>query len=336
MYGKAPKEQLTFQKILELISEYDIFKFYCKNFTNLNEQFSSEFRTDKNPSCIISNLDRGLIYKDFSNGEAYNCFKFVMKKFNCDFKTALSIINTDFNLNLSSNQVIKSNIDKIPEIHSDLNLTVKKSSIIKINIKNYSKKDLEYWKQYNISKEILEYFNVKSLNAYCINDSWIYSKGLCFSYKLSNKENIKRYKILNPLNKKYKWFSNTTSTCIQGINQALKSKPNFLIITSSLKDVMSLYSIGITAIAPASETVILDEEIINKLKKRISDNIIMFFDNDLAGRNFSNKYCEKYNLKEIYIEEKFNVKDPSDFIKLYGPEKLKTLLNKKINDILYT
>lgn len=332
MYGAKPKEALTFQKILELISEYDIFKFYCSNFKELGNLFCSELREDKKPSCIISTLERGLIYKDFSTGHYYNCFQYVRAKFNCDFITALNIINNDFKLELSGNNNVKSNSTCVPVVHN-LTLIPKEKCIININIKNFSKKDLEYWKQYNINKEILDFYNVKSLNAYSINGDWIYNKNLCFAYKLGNKKNIKLYKILSPLNIKYKWFSNTDSSTLQGINQAIKQKPKLLFITSSLKDVMALYSIGFTAIAPASETVVLNEIIINKLKEKVCSNIIMFFDNDEAGKQSSKKYEDAYGFKSICVDE---YKDPSDFIKFNTPEKLKTLINEKLNAIFYT
>jgi len=332
MYGNKPKEALTFQKILELISEYDIFKFYCSSFKELGNLFCSELREDKKPSCIISNLSKGLVYKDFSTGHYYNCFQYVRAKYNCDFITALNIINNDFNLNLKGTSSIKSDIIEKPIIH-DLTILPKEKCIININIKNFSKNDLEYWKQYNIDKKILEFYNVKSLNAYSINGNWIYNKNLCFAYKLGIKNNIKFYKILNPLNLKYKWFSNTDSNVLQGINQAIKQNPKILFITSSLKDVMSLYSIGFTAIAPASETVLLNETIINKLKEKVCSNIIMLFDNDEPGKEASKKYEEVYGFKSIFIDE---YKDPSDFIKFNNPEKLKSLINKKLNDIFYS
>jgi 5S rRNA maturation endonuclease (ribonuclease M5) len=332
MYGTSPKEKLTYQKVLEKISDYDIFKYYCTNFNNLGDTFNSDLRDDKNPSCVISCLNGILIYKDFSTGESYNCFSYLKTKFSCSIKEVLNLINTDFNLgfqNFNSDVKIEHSINNNPILYNK-ELIEKEKVTINVNIKNFTKRELEYWKQYNISKEILDKFEVKSLNAYSINNDWFYCKSLSFCYYLGKKNNIKKYKILN-VNSNNKWFSNIDKNTIQGLRQIKNLKViDNLIITSSLKDVMTLYSIGYIAIAPSSESTIISNNAFDYIKSK-SNNIIMFFDNDEAGRMFSKKYLNVFNItKEIFIDDKYGVKDPSDFVKIYGIEKLKILLKEKI------
>ncbi|MEG0773577.1 toprim domain-containing protein [Clostridium sp.] len=56
----------------------------------------------------------------------------------------------------------------------------------------------------------------------------------------------------------------------------------YLILTKSLKDVMTLYKFGIPAIAPISENCFLSEHQYNRLKERFK-HIFLFYDNDRPG-----------------------------------------------------
>jgi DNA primase len=57
---------------------------------------------------------------------------------------------------------------------------------------------------------------------------------------------------------------------------------DYLVVTKSLKDVMTLYSLGISAIAPISENCFLSESQYNRLKERFK-YIILLYDNDRPG-----------------------------------------------------
>lgn len=56
----------------------------------------------------------------------------------------------------------------------------------------------------------------------------------------------------------------------------------YLVVTKSLKDVMTLYSLGIPAIAPISENCFLSESQYNRLKERFK-YIVLLYDNDRPG-----------------------------------------------------
>ena len=56
---------------------------------------------------------------------------------------------------------------------------------------------------------------------------------------------------------------------------------------------MCLYSLGISAIAPNSETQFISKNVLNDLKKRFK-YIVVLFDNDLTGVSFMNKQKKKY------------------------------------------
>lgn len=56
----------------------------------------------------------------------------------------------------------------------------------------------------------------------------------------------------------------------------------YLVVTKSLKDVMTLYNLGIPAIAPISENCFLSKAQYHRLKERFK-HIILLYDNDRPG-----------------------------------------------------
>lgn len=128
------------------------------------------------------------------------------------------------------------------------------------------------------------------------------------------------------MRKHFRFLSNWTAKMIQGAKQLPKTG-DFLVITKSMKDVMTLASFGITAIAPNSETLFLSEEQYEKVKKRFK-RIILLYDNDLAGISNMNKIRKSFkDISCVWIPRKY-AKDISDFRKKYGEENTRKLINK--------
>lgn len=61
-----------------------------------------------------------------------------------------------------------------------------------------------------------------------------------------------------------------------------KNGGDFLVITKSLKDVMTLYEYKIPAIAPCSENIFITESQYDRLKTKYK-HILLLYDNDSAG-----------------------------------------------------
>lgn len=115
-------------------------------------------------------------------------------------------------------------------------------------------------------------------------------------------------------------MGNWPSKKIQGYDQ-LPKKGNLLVITKSLKDVMCLHSLGITACAPCSETQFLTDTMLSELKERFK-YIITLFDNDSTGISFMNKQKKKYpELLYTWIPRSLGAKDISDYYKANGKKK---------------
>ena len=100
-----------------------------------------------------------------------------------------------------------------------------------------------------------------------------------------------------------------------------------LVITKSLKDVMVLYEYGITAIAPCSENVFVNETQYQKLKSKFK-NIFLNYDNDEAGIKAMCKIKKQYpELKVLFLPRHGGDKDISDFRKMHGHKKTLELIN---------
>jgi 5S rRNA maturation endonuclease (ribonuclease M5) len=291
-----PSLELTVNNILSKVTEYDIFKTYCSNFKEVDRLFVSELRKDKNPTCKVFVNEVGkLIYKDY-NGESHNCFTYVRAKYGCSFNNALNIINKDFNLNFKiswdNNKSISTN--NSPTI-TNQKFEIKINKITKKR-RNWSKEDLNYWGQYDITQSTLEYFNVEPLEFYWIN----YNRFKCDLITYSYEFGCGYRDIYSPHNlRSLKWpCSNTKADKhIYGLKQLPKTG-DLLFIVSSLKEVMFLYELGITAIAPQSESTFIPQHIIDNLKLRFKE-IIILFDFDKAGCNHSLKHSIKFNLKRL-------------------------------------
>ena len=91
----------TKEKILSAVSEMEIFEEYARPFgyTKPGKPFSDPKvlpRKQKTPSMYIVDKGSSPYFKEFSSGDGGDCFAFVMRVMNCDFKTALEHIARDF------------------------------------------------------------------------------------------------------------------------------------------------------------------------------------------------------------------------------------------------
>lgn len=303
--------------ILEKITEYDIFRHYCHNFKEFNTKFCSELRRDNNPTCSIIYLNGKLLYKDFGTGESHDCFSYVQARYNLTFIEALKVIDTDFGLNLANKTEYTKSVATTYGIDNQV-LKEKQAVRIKKKKRSWTKEDLDYWGLFNIQLSTLTKFAVEPISHFWINESRFTCDSITYAYHLNG-----MYKLYSPLKKENKWFSNTNSQCIQGLQglQGVKEE-QLLILTKSLKDVMCLYEMGYYAIALQSETLMPSTELIRKLRTKFY-NIVILYDNDYTsdtnpGQTMANKICQEYGFQNIIIPDHYESKDISDVIKNHG------------------
>jgi 5S rRNA maturation endonuclease (ribonuclease M5) len=187
---------------------------------------------------------------------------------------------------------------------------------------------MDYWKPYGIHKKTLELYKVVPLSHYWLNGICFKVKDLTYAYDFGNGI----YKIYAPLKDSFRFIFNGTEKLIQGIEQ-LTMLNNILVITKSLKDVMVLRELGIDAVAPQAESIVIPENIMNWFSDHYQ-LIITLMDYDNAGISLSCKMRRLYNTTPMFFTDKLwnrkkgyrGAKDISDFIKLHGKEELRELV----------
>lgn len=270
-------------------------------------------RIDHKPTCSFYKTSRGVLkYKDFA-GPTFDFVGCVMHIFQCSYYKALRIIANDFGF-------IKVDIDKNPPKIQYTGYQMEETSraIIQVEIKKFSKKELEWWEGFGISLRTLEKFKVYSIQSVFLNGVYFTtSSESCPIYgyyggKNSNGDEL--WRLYMPTKKNYRFLTNWNSTMIQGSKQMPKSG-EFIVITKSLKDVMSLYEFGIPAIAPNSENLFLTESQYERIHERFPE-IYLLYDRDLPGVRAANKIRKEFpDIKVVLIPK---VKDFSDYVKKYG------------------
>lgn len=316
---KAKLSDITLDWILSRVTEYDIYAHYLGQF-KVGMIYNSPFRKDKNPSFGIfySKRTKQLLFKDHGTGDCGNVIKFV------SLYTGITNYN-DILLDI----VNKLKITSDTKLVSSKQYIASTETVIGVVRQDFTAEDIDYWSQFNICINTLKKFNVNSIKYYLCNGivKGIYKKeNPMYAYKVYN-----NFKIYRPLADKYtKWRNNLGQYDIQGFKQLPKTD-NLLIITKSLKDVMCLYEMGISAISPASESTFIPDDVLDNLKKRFK-HILICFDRDTAGIKYLRKISLKTGLKPLLVHKKWNAKDISDAIKLNGFENIKNWLYETIKN----
>lgn len=324
------KPSLNKYNIFKIVSDGDIFNFYCNHFNE--NKFHSEFRSDSKPSATINKMPNGeYMYKDFGNKDAFDCFKYVMKKYNIGFLDALIKINKDMNLGLgwfdyrpnlgsSSKKSEKKDYRDTQKIHLS-------KTIIKVKYRDTIQDDINYWTgRFCIPINLLNRYNNYAIKFYDIikpdNSFRIEPNDICYTqnYYIDN-TGVLRRKIYRPYGNDFKWMSNITSLVIQGIKH-LPKHGDVLIITKSMKDLLVFIYLGFEAvIATNNETTFIPPKVLTKLKKRFK-KIFINYDNDKTGLEMAENIASIYNLTKISTPYN-KYKDVSDHIEQYGEKETK-------------
>lgn len=336
-FGGLDVIHLTKDLVLGQVSEYQIFKFYCKNFNEPNKLFCSDLRTDNHPSCSVKHLSKGLYYKDFATDEGYDCFSYVQRymkvKFNEDlnFQEVLKVISTDmgFIKKVQNKKIIPSlNYVGLPDRFDRYDTIIR---IKKRDWKNYD----TYWDKYYLNKDILNFYNVVPITDYWISKN---NSDLINIYTETKDDPAYSYehgkgmrKILRPYaSRENKWLSNVPRNVFSGWDQ-LDETAEVLVITKSLKDCMVWRLFGINAISPQSETMFLNHNQFILLTTKF-DKIVINYDNDEQGLKSMKKFSEEFGIKSFIMPD--GIKDISDFISIKGYEETKQLIKNFKNYLI--
>ena len=302
-----------------------IFEHFCKLKEKLNGhdvKIKSMFNPkERTPSmCIYLNKDKVYRYKDFSSGKGGNAVDMVKELYSLTYHKAGQLIVEKYN-------------DFVLHNNGGYDLQeFKQASRYKVTSstpRQWTTQDQYFWTQFNIGTKLLTEHNVVPLEYYCMekDDKELRIHGN-YLYGYYKKDGT-LYKIYQPKTLDKKFIK--VNDYVQGSEQ-LKQHP-YLLITSSLKDIMALKSLKLTIdiIAPDSENSLIRKELMTEYFKTYKKVIVMF-DYDEAGIRAMEKY------KDLYPEIKMAVlpmsKDPSDSIRDYGAKEVQTRIVPILNKLL--
>jgi 5S rRNA maturation endonuclease (ribonuclease M5) len=281
---------------------------------------------DKVPSMFIYRNGDYYKFKDFSSGFQGDQIELVKCLFNYDtrFKAVNRIIN-DYQEYLKYNAPT----ERGPIQFHD------KFKVVDFQMRHWNSQDSKFWTSFRISSAILERYNVVPLEFFIMEKTEV--DGSLRSYRFTRpyvygyfRQDGELYKIYMPKvpEKKFIKIQNYT----QGMDQ-LQYDSKYLLIVSSLKDLMSFKRLGIgniECIAPDSENTMIGESVINKLREKYS-KIIVLFDNDEPGMKAAQRYQDKYNISHVVLEMS---KDLSDSVRDHGIEPVRDKLLSLLKQIV--
>ena len=316
--------KITKELILSRFSEEQLMEYYL-HLPVKKGLFRSPLRRDKQPTCsFYRNKSGTLIFKDFATGQHLNVFDVVQSIFKCDYFESLRIIANDFGIVRDS--ALRKNPGKINLNH--IKIKDKEISKIQIEVQEFTDSELKWWGKYGISKDILRRFDVYSCKHVFLNDQlFAKSQQHCpiFGYYGKKYQGLELWRCYFPKRTSFRFITNWPSKKIQGYDQ-LPKKGKLLVITKSMKDSMCLYSCGITACAPNSENLFIPDKVLEDLKNRFK-NIVVLYDNDRPGLyNMAKIRKEHPELTYVFIPKRYGSKDISDFYKDHGRKETLNLI----------
>lgn len=318
------RPRISKELILSRFSEEQLMEYYL-HLPVKKGLFRSPLRKDRQPTCSFYRNSSGtLIFKDFATGQHLNVFGVVQEIFRCDYFEALRIIAND--MGIVRDKTLQKNPGKINENPTKIN--DKEMSKIQVEIQDFTNLEIKWWGKYGITPEILKKFDVYSCKHIFLNDSLCAkSQQHCpiFGYYGKKYQGIELWRCYFPKRTSFRFISNWPSKKIQGYDQLPKAG-KLLVITKSMKDIMCLYSCGITACAPNSENLFISDNVLCDLKSRFK-HIVIFYDNDRPGLyNMAKIRREHPELVYISIPREYGSKDISDFYRDHGREETLKLI----------
>lgn len=319
---------ITKEDILKHVTQEEVFSFYMGEDIKHLGVFHSPLREDNIPSFALyfhKHNRNTLMFKDFATQDCGDFVVLVMKIFNLTYNEALKKIATDFKLG-DFNIQAKSNTVTYTRL-------VQKDRIkLGIKIRPWEVRDKNYWTSFGISKKTLEKFNVFPISYIFYNDTAVKAHEYAYAY-VEEKDGIISYKIYQPLEVKLKkWINNANYSVHQGYRQ-LPDEGDILIITKSLKDVMSIHDcLNLPAIGLQSESVMMKESVMEEYKSRFS-KVICLFDNDEAGKKLTANFSNNYSIPYLFVPEKPGITDFSDLVKHMGKTEAVEIINQKIKEL---
>lgn len=327
---------LSKEYLLSKVSQEQIFERFLGIPVEFGKSFCSPIRKDNHPDCKFFQTRAGVIlYCDWADGK-YNCFDMVQRIYSVDYVGALAIIAQSFNIEGLSGGTSTPRILAPKQAIADHPLTMEPSKM-EVKVREWTKKDMDFWSAFGIGRAVLQEFEVYPLQAFWAGPNldlcYIHTDpDPCYAYFFGPGE----YKLYMPMRKRARFRTN--GNFMQGIRQ-LPAKGEKLIITKSLKDIMVLRTLDIPSIAPSSEAVALDRQTYGELSARFP-KLYSLYDFDRIGVRTANLMRRELDIPAMFLTNgrfksiNFGAKDISDYRKRFGHAKTLNLVEQWKTNIL--
>ena len=119
------------------------------------------------------------------------------------------------------------------------------------------------------------------------------------------------------------------------LNLARKNKQGYIILTEGYMDAITLYQYGFDCAVASLGTALTQEHA--AMLAKYTDQVVLTYDSDAAGQDATRRaipLLEKTGLK-VRVLRMEGAKDPDEFLKKYGADRFKLLLEQSKNHIEY-
>ena len=337
MLSGTGKSKLNISRDDIIASDTDIARRYL-GLKDFPCKISSPLRSDDDiPSFSFFVRGGKVFWKDFGTGDSGDIVSLMAELWAVQYQEALLKIKLDLGQALPSASLMRKYKGRISLTHG---------SDIKVKVRNWEKWDTEYWKQYGISRSMCKFCNVYPVShSFFIREEDGKKRTVCvpmdkiayayFEWK-DGKESIKLYQ---PYSDRMKWLSKHDSSVWDLWTQVFKYKEkhhsDIVILTSSRKDAMCLWqNLKVPAMSLQGEGYIPKAQVMKQVFDAFH-NVYLWYDNDFShldghnpGQEDAAKLVELFpGLKNVYIPDMYESKDPSDLYKNWGKQILVDVWN---------
>lgn len=275
-----------------------------------NIRIFSVFTNERTPSMFLYVRNRKYVWKDHSSGhygDAIDLTKHIFTQSSGElvsYRAAMHQIRLDYTKWIKEHGEYKPSKLEVDKYAYDL--------LCEYTLRDYEEYDILYWGPYGGTHDILKRYNIMPLLNFKIGKKYkggtVWNKPCVLKYSYGFfSENGDLLKIYNPYNVDFKHV--TLKEGLLGSEQ-LTNKHRTLVIASSMKDLVSLVTLGmeIDVVAPMGEKIIIKQDIIGNLKQ-IYPNIVTLLDNDATGIRAMILYKRIYDLDFVYIPHYKDIAD---------------------------
>jgi hypothetical protein len=324
------RTKLTPEGVLNLISEYDVFKYYMPDRSwKVNRATYSPFRQENNPSFVIGNKHGRLSFIDFADSSKRgDCFQFVKLLFNLSsMDDVLKLIDKDFGLGIHGKPT--GEYKKITAEYQQPEDLGKRYSLIQVVTRKFTNEELAYWNEYYQSLDDLRANGVYAIKTLYLNKQRFPLKEteLRFGYLYDG-----HWKIYRPYaDRKSKWVPNNVPiTTMDGKEDIINCPVAF--INKSKKDYMVMKKVFPCCCAVQNEGIgCFSPENVEYLKAN-SDRQILSFDADDAGVKNSQQITKLFDFEYANVPRKYlqeGIKDWADLARVHGLGTIEQILKQK-------